>query len=537
MVALLVLSLLVAAVFGIQLYRLTSRSATAARQSDDRLRLALRAAHAVAWDWDIPSGRDVFYGDLQTMFGMAGDTFEGRVEDFHRAVHPDDRELVGQAVAEARRTRAPYRATFRVAWPDGTIRWVSANGEFQYAADGTAVRMIGMALDITERQLIEEKLKEALREGEERFRLVADTAPVMLWMSGPDKLCTYFNRSWLDFTGHSLEESLGNGWLASVHVDDRAPCADIYETAFDRRERFTMEYRLRRRDGAMRWVLDSGVPRFTQDGLFAGYIGSCIDVTSHRAAEEALAGLSHKLLEAHESERTRIARELHDDIGQRMAVLTMELDGLSQSMPPSATESRSRLRGVSNRTLDLARDIQAISHSLHSSKLDYLGVAAASASFCRELSEQQHIEIAFNAEDVPADVPKDVALCVFRVLQEAVNNAVRHAGVNHVDVALRGSPGELQLEVADAGIGFEPDVAVRGRGLGLISMDERLSLVNGALIIESKPEAGTVIRALVPLHAGEPVPGEEARPSSGRRTGTVRDHLRRADGPPPATVG
>jgi PAS domain S-box-containing protein len=464
MLALLVIALAVIAVLSVLLYRSNRASAGSGRLPDHQIRAAMQAAHAVAWDWDLRSGRDVFFGDLRTMFGMAGDTHEGRVEDFHRMVHPDDRELVGAAVAEARRTHTPYRATFRTTRADGTTRWVSASGEFQYAADGTPVRMLGMALDITERQLIEEKLKEALREGEERFRLVADTAPVMLWMSGPDKLCTYFNRSWLDFTGCSLASSLGDGWTASVHPEDRQQCLETYEGAFDKREPFEMEYRVLRRDGQYRWVLDSGVPRFTRDGTFAGYIGSCVDVTSHRIAEEALAGLSHRLIEAHETERARIARELHDDIGQRMAVLTMELDGLHQVLPPSASESRSRLRGVSNRTLDLARDIQAISHSLHSSKLDYLGIASASSGFCRELADQQHIDIAFKADAVPDDVPKDVALCLFRVLQEAVNNAVRHAAVSRVDVTLRGRGGELELEVADAGIGFDPHVAIKGHG-------------------------------------------------------------------------
>jgi signal transduction histidine kinase len=220
-----------------------------------------------------------------------------------------------------------------------------------------------------------------------------------------------------------------------------------------------------------------------------------------------------------------------------MAVLTMELDGLSQALPLSTSESRSRLRGVSNRTLDLARDIQAISHSLHSSKLDYLGIASASSGFCRELSEQQRVAIAFKAENIPDSVPKDVALCLFRVLQEAVNNAVRHAVVDHVDVTLRGCDAALELEVADAGIGFDPDSAVRGRGLGLVSMDERLSLVNGTLTIESKPGMGTTIRANVPLHS-EPGSNDE-RKGGGRRTGTVREQIRRgsAQSPPAVAAG
>ncbi len=240
-----------------------------------------------------------------------------------------------------------------------------------------------------------------------------------------------------------------------------------------------MEYRLRRHDGQYRWVLDNGAPRFALDGSFAGYIGSCVDITTQKVAHAALADLSHKLMNAQETERARLARELHDDIGQRMAVLTMELDGLDLALPLSMTDLRIRIGTLSNRARDLSKDIQAISHSLHSSKLDYLGIVSACAGFCRELSEQQSVDIDFSHDGIPDEVPKDLALCIFRVLQEAVTNAVKYSGVDHVTVGLRGVGDEIRLEVVDNGIGFDPAAAIRGPGLGLISMTERLSLVDG----------------------------------------------------------
>ena len=145
-------------------------------------------------------------------------------------------------MALARHNRTIYRAKFRVVWPDGTVRRASATGKFYFAANGEALRMLGIAADITELGDIEDRL-------EERFRLMADTAPVMLWMSGSDKLCYYFNRAWLEFTGRSLESELGNGWAEGVHPEDLKRCLDVYEGAFARREQFRMEYRVRRHDG------------------------------------------------------------------------------------------------------------------------------------------------------------------------------------------------------------------------------------------------------------------------------------------------
>ena len=176
---------------------------------------------------------------------------------------------------------ADYETEYRVVLPDGAIRWLRSRGRVELGADGKPCRVHGVSFDITEPKLSEQ----ALLESEMRFRTVADAAPVMIWMSGPDKLCTFFNKGWLDFTGRKLEQELGNGWTEGVHRDDFDRCLEIYVSSFDARQPFTMEYRLRRSDGEYRWVLDSGTPRFAEDGAFLGYIGSCIDITGRKQAE------------------------------------------------------------------------------------------------------------------------------------------------------------------------------------------------------------------------------------------------------------
>ncbi len=204
--------------------RVNRRLAGGVQVAGDELRLAMESGHAVGWDWDIKSGRDVFFGDLKTMFGIDAQRFVGHVDDFRRYIHPDDRETVWKAVVDARESGTVYMAAYRVVWPDGTVRWVAASGKFYYTADGAPVRMLGIATDVTERA----RAEQALRESEERFRLMADTAPVMLWMSGTDKLCNYFNRPWLDFTGRSLDAELGNGWADGVHSEDMKRCLNTY---------------------------------------------------------------------------------------------------------------------------------------------------------------------------------------------------------------------------------------------------------------------------------------------------------------------
>jgi signal transduction histidine kinase len=243
------------------------------------------------------------------------------------------------------------------------------------------------------------------------------------------------------------------------------------------------------------------VPRFNKDGAFAGYIGSCLDVTERKRAEEALSTISRRLIEAHEEERTWIGRELHDDINQRLALLAVELDRWSQDA--STNEVSKVVRHTRARITEIAQDVQGLSHRLHSSKLDYLGLATAAKSFCRELSEQTKVEIVFEHAGVPRTLSKEVSLCLFRVLQEGLQNAVKHSGVRRFSVDLQGTEESVELTVADTGNGFEEQEACTRHGLGLISMRERLQLVHGELSVKSQPGAGTTIRARVPLKTDE----------------------------------
>jgi PAS domain S-box-containing protein len=225
------------------------------------------------------------------------------------------------------------------------------------------------------------------------------------------------------------------------------------------------------------------------------------DITERRQAEEALATVGRRLIEAHEEERTWIGRELHDDINQRLALVAVEIDRWNQQVPGN-TQLRDQVQHTKQHITEIAKDVQGLSHRLHSSKLEYLGLAAAANSFCRELSEQQNVKIEFSHADVPRSLSREISLCLFRVLQEALQNAVKHSGANDFSVELHGTSQAIQLTVSDIGAGFDQQAAVHARGLGLISMRERLQLVNGELLIKSEPTRGTTIRARVPLIEG-----------------------------------
>jgi PAS domain S-box-containing protein len=258
-----------------------------------------------------------------------------------------------------------------------------------------------------------------------------------------------------------------------------------------------LEVSFRRKDGQVRTGLGSAELIDVHGEPCA--LSVIADITGRKQAEDAMAGFSRRLIEAQETERTRIARELHDDINQRLAMVAISLKMAKEGLPNSEIKTSRILDETGEKVSELETDVQALSHRLHSSKLEYLGLEAAISGFCRELSERQNIRIDLHCEDIPEELSSDVSLCLFRVLQEALHNAAKYSGVTEFKVALNGAPHEIQMRVHDLGVGFDARRASNGHGLGLTSMKERLRLVNGELSINSEPGHGTTVLARVPL--------------------------------------
>jgi PAS domain S-box-containing protein len=471
----------------------------------DQLRLAMESGKTVGWDRDVKSGRDSLFGDLQSIFGIPSEVYAGRVEDFHRLIHPEDRRRVLEAIDDAMLTRKEYATEFRILRPDGTVRWVAAKGKFYYLPDGTPERMLGTAVDITERKVMEE----ALRESEEWLRLAVQAGRMYAfdWDVATDLIIRSEEVTHIPGLIGAPIRLTKQQMLASVHPEDRAKLISSNTALTPESPNVQSSSRFLRPDGSVLWVEKTGHAFFDDQGRMVRMIGMVADVTERKLAEETLSKVGGRLIEAHEEERTRIARELHDDIGQQLALLANNLALMEQDPPDSVTETRNRVHEHMKHLQEISADIHAISHRLHSSKLEYLGIVAAAKGFCQEFSEQHNVEIDFTHSDIPATVPREISLCLFRVMQEALQNAVKHSGMRHFEVELCGAPDGIHLTVRDAGLGFDPEAVVNNRGLGVVSMQERVNLVKGVLSIDSHPGRGTKINARLPLSTK----GESAR--------------------------
>ena len=253
----------------------------ALRESEARVQLAADSARAGLWSLDLATGQVWTTPRVHELLGAAPGT-EWTYASFLERIHPDDRERIAGAIEGSVREGSELDVEYRIRLGDGTERWISTRGRHDGGRDSTATHWSGASVDITARKLGEGRLLES----EARFRIVADSAPILIWMTGLDKGCTFVNKPWLDFTGRPLEQELGLGWLDGVHPDDLGRCRERHAEAFDARRPFVLEYRLRRHDGEFRWISDHGVPRYDADGSFVGYIGSCSDITERLRAEE-----------------------------------------------------------------------------------------------------------------------------------------------------------------------------------------------------------------------------------------------------------
>ena len=376
----------------------------------------------------------------------------------------------------------------------------------------------------------------AIRESEGRFRLIANTAPVMIWMSDVDNQLTYVNQPWLDFTGWPPDVVPSHQWMGLIHPDDVERCRDAYVKAFDQREPFQVEHRLRRHDGEYRWTVSVGVPRYETDHSLTGYVGTAVDVTERKLAERALrqshAALRDRTVElerrttqlrqltsdltlAEQRAREQLARTLHDGLQQQLAVAALHLEQQMNRDSPSGTASAPLVRV--KRELDEAiTAARSLSVELSPPVLQSAGLPSALAWLADWTRRKYGLEVHVSANPLADSPRKDIRTLLFESVRELLFNVVKHAQVNQVTVDLTVDVnGNLRITVADRGVGFDPvelDKRVTNGqvGWGLFSIRERLTFLRGQFDIDSAPGSGTRFHLIAPSGVAEGDVGTES---------------------------
>ena len=486
---------LVAQVFTNALAR--RRADEALRESEERLALAADSAEAGLWTLDHATGAFWATDRARALFGYAPDEVI-TMERFEASVHPDDWDLVRGAIERSVQAGEPVNVEYRVLADGAGLRWLVSRGRSHPTSTGEADRLMGVSIDVTERK----RAQEALRASEARLKAGAELAGLAFYEVDFGAGSAYVDDRLRDLCGvpPRLKQGLDvlEFWVEHLHPDDRQGVLDARERMHKGGlERLFLEYRFLPPGQGQKWIQHVGrVDTRDAAGRTITSYGVLRDVTERKQDEDELRDLSQRLIGAHEAERALLARELHDDVSQRLAVLAIDV-GRAELAAPDRAQAEA-MQEVRTGLVRLSEDIHSLAYQLHPSVLEELGLVEALRTECERRGRQGRLDLSLELEPLPAVIGKDAALCLFRVAQEALNNVARHAEVRAATVTLRQMDGGLLLAVSDGGVGFDPESRGKGMSLGLASMRERVRLVHGTLDIESAPNRGTTILAWVP---------------------------------------
>jgi PAS domain S-box-containing protein len=397
--------------------------------------------------------------------------------------------------------------------PDGGIGWQQWVDHAILDANGKVVEFQAVGRDITERKQIEEER----RDGEDRLRLALEAGRMGVWEWDARTNAVKWSKEHYTVMGlmpFSVEPDY-HAWADRVHPDDLPAAMEMMSRAIEEKGEYRCEYRIIWSDGSVRWVEGRGKPVYDEGGQCLRLSGLIVDITERKEAEWALReseealrksyarieDLAGRLIAAQEEERRHIARELHDDLNQQVAALAIGISRLKRQFPNADAVVLEQIAKLQNKTDLLSERIRQVSHELHSSILQHVGLPAALNSYCAEFSDREGIAVALDIGDGFEAVPPEAALCLYRVAQESLRNVARHSGARRAVVTLAGVNGAIELRVADQGVGFDAGQARECRGLGLVSMEERVKLLHGNFLLTTRPGAGTELRAQIPLRA------------------------------------
>ncbi|MGH7569264.1 MAG: PAS domain S-box protein [Gemmatimonadales bacterium] len=422
-----------------------------------------------------------------------------------RLVAPEYREAFAALTRRAARGEKPGVLEFEIVGLKGTRRWLETHAVPLQRGTGEAVEVLSITRDITDRK----RAEWALRENEERYQLLSRATDDIIWdwnlVTGEAAWSEALERVY----GHARPVSAPvDWWVDHIHPDDREAALAALRAVLDRGgEVYTCEYRFRRADGSYATVFDRGYVARDAHGAPVRMIGSMMDITERKGAEQAarrsreqLQALSHRLLEAREAERRHIAQGLHDELGQTLTAIKLNLQALRQTSPARAADPVAESLALIDQGI---LQVRTLSLDLRPSMLDDLGLVATLRWYLDRHGQRAGYAVALDACPIEPRLPPTVETACFRVTQEALTNVARHARARRVTVTVRARDAELELAVRDDGVGFDVraarERAAAGASLGLLGMEELASLAGGRLTIDSTPGQGTAILARFPL--------------------------------------
>ena len=461
------------------------------RRKENELLEAQRLAECGSWQWDSKTDAITWSAEVYRMAGynpaLPAPSFKNHKQFFT----PESWNMLTHALERAVRTGVSYELDLQAVRPDGTKLWITCSGEVLRDASGRAVQLRGTIQNITERRRAEKV----------RFRhdAIVESSDDAIISKDLDGIIQSWNAGARRIFGFTEAEAVGQ----SIRMLIPPELCNEEDKILERLrvgERIEHYETIRTTKGGKKINVSLTIsPIRDSTGKVTAASKIARDITDRKLTEASLEELSGRLIAAHEEERTRIARELHDDFSQRLALQGIGLAQLWRKLAEPEAEGRARIQELLERNQEIASDMHSLSHQLHSSKLEHVGLAPALAALCEEFSSKFQIEVEFGELGVSSDIPKNVALCLFRIAQESLGNVVKHSHAKQAQVELYSTHNEIRLRVVDAGEGFDPDGFRTNAGIGLVSIRERLRLVGGKLSVRSAPMRGTEILAQVPL--------------------------------------
>jgi PAS domain S-box-containing protein len=479
------------------------RAGLALRESEERLRLAFAGAQEGVWDWNLETGAVVYSERWKRMLGYADHEIEPHVRAWERLLHPDDR-AAAEALADAvTRDKHKYEAEFRLRHKDGHYISVLTRGlPVRRDPAGPVVRIVGTHLDITDRK----RTESALRESEERLTLAFAGAQEGVWDWDLETNAVVYSSRWKQMLGYSDEEIEPHvsAWERLVHPEDRAAAERANESVAGGQPTYEAEFRLRHKDGHYVQVLSRGFPvRREPGGPVVRIVGTHFDLTERqkREAERVHSELLARLVFAQEDERRRIARDMHDHFGEHLTTLGLRI-GVLKARCADHPDLLREIDALERIARGLDEDVDRLAWELRPTALDDLGLGAALTNYTQDWSARVGIPARLHTAGLDERLAPDIETTLYRIAQEALNNAAKYSRARTVEVLIERRADAVLLIVEDDGIGFDADGEARGRGFGLVGMQERAALVGGSLEIESSPGKGTTVLVRIAVPEG-----------------------------------